>query len=166
MKSACFTGHRKITNDMKALEIRLYDTLEYYIKNCGLTDFYAGGAVGWDTLSALTVLRLREVYPHIRLHLVLPCSNEEQTKKWTPEQKSVFYDILARVDSAEYTSQSYYRGCMRKRNQKLVEYADVCFCYFNPQKKFSSTCQTVNMAGRKFIYKKIFSDFLLTIQQI
>ncbi len=151
MKSACFTGHRKIKEDTAVLEKRLYNVLENYIKNQGLTDFYAGGAVGWDTISAITVLKLKKVYPCIRLHLILPCSNEEQTKKWTAEQQSVFYNILSLADSAEYMSQHYCNGCMKTRNARLVEYADCCFCYFNPDNNYSGTAQTINMAKKKHI---------------
>lgn len=151
MKSACFTGHRNISRDITGLKRMLYDTLENYIKNYRLTDFYAGGAVGWDTLSAITVLKLKKIYPDIRLHLILPCSNEEQTKKWTTQQQSIFYNILALADSAEYTSQHYYNGCMKIRNARLVEYADICFCYFKPDNKYSGTAQTVNMAKEKHI---------------
>lgn len=43
MKSVCFTGHRKISGDIKILESKLYSVLENYIKNHGLTDFYAVG---------------------------------------------------------------------------------------------------------------------------
>lgn len=151
MKSACFTGHRNISGDITGLKKILYNTLESYIKNYGLTDFYAGGAVGWDTISAMTVLKLKKIYPDIRLHLILPCSSEEQTKKWTAQQQSVFYNLLSLADSAEYTSQHYYNGCMKTRNARLVEYADICFCYLKPDNKYSGTSQTVNMAKKKHI---------------
>lgn len=151
MKSACFTGHRIIHGDKEELATRLYGVLENYIKNCGLTEFYAGGAVGWDTLSALTVLELKKVYPHIHLHLVLPCSNEEQTEKWSPEQQKEFYRILSLADSTEYTSLHYCKNCMKMRNKKLVEYAEICFCYININNRRSGTSQTVNMAERKNI---------------
>lgn len=151
MKSACFTGHRRISGDIANLESKLYNTLENYIKNYGLTDFYAGGAVGWDTISALTVLKLRKVYPQIRLHMILPCSNKEQTKYMNVQQKENFYNILRFADSIEYVSQNYYNGCMKLRNARLVECADCCLCYFNPNNKYSGTFQTVNMANKKNI---------------
>ena len=100
-KSACFTGHRSLTGDTTNLETRLYDILERAINKESVTDFYSGGAVGWDELTARTVLKLREIYPQIKLHLVLPCSNEEQTAKWTKEQKTEFYCILGLADSVE-----------------------------------------------------------------
>lgn len=150
-KSACFTGHRIFTGDTTNLETRLYDILERAIIKMTVADFYTGGAVGWDELAVRTVLKLREVYPHIELHLILPCSNEEQTAKWSTEQKTEFYRILGLADSVEYTSEHYYKDCMKVRNARLVELADFCFCFWDTNRQKSGTAQTVRMAQRKKI---------------
>lgn len=150
-KSACFTGHRSFTGDTTNLEVRLYDILKRAINKQCVADFYCGGAVGWDELAARTVLKLREIYPHIKLHLILPCSNEEQTAKWTKEQKTEFYRILALTDTVEYISEHYYNGCMKIRNARLVELADFCFCFWDTNRQKSGTAQTVRMAQRKKI---------------
>ncbi len=116
----------------------------------GLTDFYAGGAIGWDTLAAQTVLRIKERYPHVRLHLVLPCSNAEQTAKWSEEQKAEFYRILSLADDVEYTSEHLDKDCMKRRNARLVELAtDYCICYWNESRQRTGTGQTVRMAETK-----------------
>ena len=86
MRSISFTGHKKLSEDVTELKRRLYQRLEGEIKN-GVTDFNTGGTAGFDCLSAATVLKLREVYPDIKLHLILPCSNEEQTEKWSEDEK-------------------------------------------------------------------------------
>lgn len=150
-KSACFTGHRNFTGNTTNLEARLYDILERAITKKSVADFYTGGAVGWDELAARTILKLREVYPQIELHLILPCSNEEQAAKWTTEQKTEFYRILNLADSVEYTSEHYYNGCMKVRNARLVELADFCFCFWDTNRQRSGTAQTVRMAQRKKI---------------
>ena len=108
MKSVCFTGHRHIINEEK-LQNRLAETLERLITD-GATDFYAGGAIGFDTLAANTVLLLREKYSHIKLHLVLPCCKSDQTAKWTTEQIAEYDRILSAADSAEYICGKYYYG--------------------------------------------------------
>ena len=90
-KTACFTGHRILSEPSKQVFDRLYPILEKLVTEQGITDFYAGGAVGFDTVAAKCVLRLRDAMKgkvEVRLHLVLPCSNEEQTKNWTPEQNA------------------------------------------------------------------------------
>lgn len=67
MKSntACFTGHRIIPllerhTVSKALENAVIASIEN-----GYRYFGAGGALGFDTMAALTVLRLRNKYPQI-----------------------------------------------------------------------------------------------------
>ena len=148
-KCCCFTGHRvlKITDD---LIDRLNDTLTELIGN-GVTDFYAGGAIGWDMLCEQEVLRLRERFPQIRLHLVLPCPPDVQTAKWNIKQKAEYQRILTAADEVEILSETYYDGCMQKRNARLVELADCCFCYWNTNRKRSGTAQTVRMAQKKCI---------------
>ena len=151
-KSACFTGHRDIDTNDSALSSLLCSVLECLITEHTVTDLYAGGAVGFDTLAADTVLRMREKYPQVKLHLVLPSSNANQTKGWTAEQVADFNRILGLADSVEYISDSYYNGCMKARNARLVELAsDYCICYWNPKNFRSGTGQTVRMAQKKGI---------------
>ncbi len=95
------------------------------------------------------VLSLRENDSRIRLHLVLPCSSKEQTAKWTDAQKAEYYAILKDADSVEMVSEHYWNGCMKKRNAKLIEYADACICYYNVNRIRSGTGQTVRMAEKK-----------------
>ena len=85
-RSVCFTGHRTIAEEKEKLSARLYALLERLVTEQKITDFYTGGAVGWDALAALTVLKLRESYPEVKLHLVLPCPFEEQSAKWNEAQ--------------------------------------------------------------------------------
>lgn len=146
MKTVCFTGHRdvKITRELKN---RLMATLEKLIQH-GCTDFYAGGAVGWDMLCEAAVLALRKKYTGIRLHLIFPCTFSEQTKAWKDEQKLLLSLIRVFADGEEYVSDRYYNGCMKLRNEKLVFYADCCVCYYN-KKSPCGTGQTVRMATAK-----------------
>lgn len=149
MKNCCFTGHRrlKVTN---ALKIKLTAVLQSLIIQ-GITDFYAGGALGWDMLCEEIVLELRIKYPQIRLHLVLPCFPEEQTAEWNKEQKAAYYRILTSADSVEYTSVQYTPKCMKRRNVHLVELVDCCVCYYHAIISDSGTRQTVRMAREKGI---------------
>ncbi len=149
-KSACFTGHRMIEENPKILFNRLYSVLMEIVSEQGVTDFYAGGAVGFDTIAEKSVLRLRDTdHANVKLHLVLPCSNEEQTQNWTVEQKYEFRCILKRADNVEYTSQKHDGTCMGRRNARLVECADtLCICYYDIAHK-SGTAQTVNLAKQK-----------------
>ena len=147
-RSVCFTGHREVSENTVKLFNRLYTCLENLITTENATDFYAGGAVGFDTIAAKCVLSLREKYKDIRLHLVLPCPNDEQTKGWSAGEKFDFRIILQRADSVEITSPSRTKDCMKIRNARLVEQADsFCVCYYDKTVK-SGTGQTVGFAQK------------------
>ena len=74
--TCCFTGHRKLpTGQYQMIADRLEQTIIRLIEK-GVLYFGAGGALGFDTLAALTVLRLRKQYPQIKLILVLPCRDQ------------------------------------------------------------------------------------------
>ena len=71
-KTCCFTGHRTIPPAiLPGLSAELESTLLRLIQR-GFCYFGAGGALGFDTLCAETVLRFKAQFPHIRLILVLP----------------------------------------------------------------------------------------------
>ncbi len=146
--SCFFTGHRILIISNK-LTKRLTATITRLIEN-GVKDFYAGGALGFDMLCEKTVLSLKEDYPHIKLHLVLPCPPEEQCARWTQEQKAEYCKIYDLADSVELTSSTYFDGCMRKRNTRLTELGDICVCYWDGG-NHSGTYQTINMTMKKGI---------------
>ncbi|MBQ2823314.1 MAG: DUF1273 family protein [Oscillospiraceae bacterium] len=145
MKSVCFTGHRNLYISLE-LRQKLYTTIEELI-NAGVCDFYAGGAIGWDMLCEEAVIELRKKYNGIKLHLLLPCSAEEQTLKWNTYQKENYNKIYNDADSVEVMYSHYNSECMKKRNQELVNRADCCICYCKSMR--SGTGQTVQMAMNK-----------------
>lgn len=151
MKTACFTGHRHFSGDLSALKADMYDKLERAIINGGIVDYFAGGAIGFDTLAAETVILLRKKYPPITLNLVLPCCDEEQSASWNDDAKHTYYRIMEQADTVEFVSQKYYNGCMKARNARLVELADFCYCYYDPKQYRSGTAQTVRLAQNKNI---------------
>ncbi|MBP3857179.1 MAG: DUF1273 family protein [Ruminiclostridium sp.] len=144
-----FTGHRDADPET-ALPL-LEDTVEDLI-NHGAETFVAGGAAGFDTLAAETVLRIRENYPWVSLVMVLPCPPEEQSRSFTAEMKQRYSAILASADRTECIAAHYYNGCMKARNQRLVDLADICVCWYDEAEHASSgTGQTVRMAQKKGI---------------
>ena len=142
MKSCSFTGHRSIdTNDIKTLPDLIRRGIEY-VYNLGVRRFCVGGALGFDTMAAKEVIRFRMTHPDCELVLVLPCLN--QTDNWTNREKEMYDFILSEADLVEYTAEHYYSGCMRVRNRRLVELADVVIAYLKRQP--SGAAQTVKMA--------------------
>ena len=124
---------------------RLEDTVRALIRS-GVRYFGAGGARGFDTLAAETVLRLRKEYPHIRLILVLPCLS--QTRGWREEEKRRYEAIKTAADKVRYISREYTPECMHRRNRHLVEYSGVCVCYLTHG---GGTGYTVDYARRNHV---------------
>lgn len=144
--SCFFTGHRNVRFD-PLLIIKTGHAINDLIKE-GITDFYAGGAIGWDMICEELVLSLKKKYPYIKLHLILPCHPKQQTLNWSEEDKSEYDSILENADDVELVSINYSNDCMKKRNSRLVSLGDICLCYFNENDKRSGTGQTVRMAQK------------------
>ena len=128
IQTCCFTGHRELPAGWgrwtltKKLEQAIIEQIEK-----GIRFFGAGGARGFDTLVAQTVLKLKQKYPDIKLILVLPCLT--QTRGWPIEDVEQYERIKAKADKVVYTSLEYKKGCMFKRNRHLVDNSSVCICY-------------------------------------
>ena len=144
-KTCCFTGHRYIpANQYKYIVNQLNEIVTMLI-NKGYRYFGTGGALGFDTIAAQTVLNLKKQYSWIRLILVLPCVN--QIKGWNKKEIDVYNKIKNRCDKYVYVSENYYEGCMQKRNRHLVNNSSCCVCYFTGKK--GGTSYTVNYAAKK-----------------
>ena len=144
-RTACFTGHRTIPFlQRRKIEKRTEEALIEAIKQ-GYRFFGAGGALGFDTLAAQTVLRLKKTYPQIKLILVLPCLS--QTRGWRPEDIAEYERIKAAADKVVYTSQEYTRDCMFKRNRHLVDNSSLCIAYLTENS--GGTAYTVDYARFK-----------------
>lgn len=141
-KTCCFTGHREIDEkDYSKLKKRTRDLIVSLIEK-GVVFFGAGGARGFDTLAAESVLELKKDYPQIKLILVLPCP--DQTKGWREEDIRRYNFIKEQADKVVYTADHYYRGCMHVRNRHLVDNSRYCICYLT--KDSGGTAFTVNYA--------------------
>lgn len=144
-KTCCFTGHRNIPQEEKeAMTSRLEEIIARLFQ-AGITRFVAGGAMGFDTLAAQAVLRLRQKYPEIQLLLALPCRS--QTRGWSAEHIAQYEAIKAQANDVVYTAQDYSRGCMQKRNRYMVDNSSVCVCYCTRGK--GGTAYTVRYAEKK-----------------
>ena len=131
IETVCFTGHRDIPRDHAFSLPRVLERELITLVERGATVFRAGGAVGFDTVAALKVLELREIYPQIELELILPCRN--QTERWPEAEIRTYEYILDKADRHEFLFERYVSGCMLERNRRLVKGSDVCvaYCYQN-----------------------------------
>ena len=143
--TVCFTGHRRILQEHFGTLAQRLKTILVQLINEGYVYFGAGGALGFDTLAAQTVLELKNEYPEIKLILVLPCLS--QTRGWSTRDIETYEDIKSKADKVVYTSQEYTRGCMHKRNRHLVDNSSVCICYLT--ESTGGTAYTVDYAKTK-----------------
>lgn len=142
LKRCCFSGHRHIDLPLLLPLTAHLDAALRALVQMGCLHFYAGGALGFDTLAAERTLALRESYPAVSLHLLLPC--RDQCRNWSTGDVEHYEQILARADSYRYISETYSAAAMAKRNRALVAHADVCIAFLH--KKTSGTGQTVRAA--------------------
>lgn len=155
----CFTGHRDLPADrlddiIRATRARIVECYE----ERGIVDFYAGGALGFDTIAAETVISLRddEGLP-IKLHLLLPCP--EQSKRWSEADKHRYGETIRRSNTTRFTSDHYTRFCMHVRNRALVDSSLFCIAYL--EKASGGTAYTVDYAKKRGVeVANIASDIL------
>lgn len=115
-KTCCFTGHRIIKEkEIDDLKIRLEQEIINLIEK-DVVFFVCGRALGFDTIVALTILKLKKVYKN----------------------------ILSLSDRIICISDRYTSDCMLNRNRYMVNISYYCICYLRKNK--SGTAYTVNYA--------------------
>jgi len=141
-KTCFFSGHRDIPFDQyPAVQAKLKQAVETLIGK-GVQYFGVGGAVGFDTIAALTILQLKKEHPQIRLILILPCKGHDFS--WQGKDKAIFENIRKRADKVIYTTERYYDGCMYKRNRHMADSAGWGIVYLD--RAAGGTAYTVSYA--------------------
>ncbi len=145
--SACFTGHRQMSeSDLRGAVERVTREVVRLAEK-GVTHYYAGGAVGFDLMAAVTVLNLKQTIPALSLTLALPCP--DHMKDWRRVDRELFARVMARADETVMVSESYFRGCMQVRNRYMVDRSSVCLAYLTSKK--GGTYNTAAYAEKKGI---------------
>jgi len=163
----CFiSGHRELPPEQIHKIINL--TGEHILRVCehGVRDFYAGGAVGFDMVASLLILKVkRDYYRHIRLHIILPYPDYGR-KQWNTELERANYEnIIDGADSVETTSPSFYNGVFLTRNRQLVDNgSDIGIVYADSRHTSGGTWSTIRYAvsiGAEIIniYDKVIDNF-------
>lgn len=147
-KQTCFfTGHR-IVPEKKRKEItqHVVNLCTKLITEENVNIFIAGGALGFDTLVAVEILKLKKIFPHIQLHLYIPCI--DQTAKWKDRDVGLYNKIKEMADEVKFIStKPYTSGCMQQRNRAMVNDAFYGIAYCTNTK--SGTYNTVRYAREK-----------------
>ena len=149
-KTCCFTGHRALPPIdseaygalLHALEAAVNDALAF-----GCTRFLIGGAVGFDLLAGEWILALKKVLPDVTLAVYIPYAG--QANGFSPADTRRYRNLLAQADETLCLSETYFKGCMRVRNERMVQDADLCIAYV--RKRNSGSGQTMHCAEAKGI---------------
>ena len=150
IENTCFfSGHRYIPrSQIDIITESLKNSIIYLVRN-GVTNFIAGGALGFDTLCADTIINMQsnsiEFAQKVRLSLYLPCY--DQTKNWSWADKYHFNMIKFHASDYRYITESpYTKDCMKLRNFAMVDNAKWGIVYCT--KIRSGTHQTISYANR------------------
>lgn len=146
-RSASFSGHRAIPRKDYALLWTALERLLEQLYREGFRTFYTGGALGFDTMAAQQVLRLRLRHPDVRLQLLLPCPS--QSASWPDSDRDTYDFIREQANGFLYLSKDYRPGIMQQRDRMLAEKADILVCYLT--KKTGGTAYTVSLAEKRGI---------------
>ena len=142
--TCCIVGNRLLPRGQAdEISARLEEKILKLV-SFGVTRFFTGGGLGFDTLAAQTVLRVRAADPSVTLALVLP--SRDQAAKWPAPAVETYESIKSQADEIIYTSETASRGHILKRNRFMVDESDYCLTHLT--KASGRTAQTVRYAER------------------
>lgn len=161
MCTCTFTGHRNLTAEqMGAVEPEL-KRLIALLASHHVHTFVTGGALGFDTLAALTVLRLRQTdFDYIRLVLALPCA--DQAARWSPADRALYEEIKSKADEVCILSPTYSAGCMQKRNRYMVDRSSYLIGYI--ARPSGGSFQTLQYAQKQGLHIRNLAPNAVQIQ--
>ena len=127
--TCCFTGHRIIpSHEYDAVAARTEIKIRALIVNNDVCFFGVGGAIGYDTMAAKILFRLRQTDFHqIKVILVYPF--EGFTSRWSCEQQAEYARLLPQYDKAVCVAQRASREAYLARDRHLVDGSAYCIAY-------------------------------------
>lgn len=154
MQACSFTGHRpeklpfrsdESHPDCARLKQVIAAQIERLYRERSITKYFAGGAIGVDTSAAEEVIRFRTAHSDVKLHIIVPFRG--QTDRFSPEQRRKYQKILKAADIVTVMQEHYTGDCFFRRNDMLVERADVLIAvYDSTGRSRSGMSYTVNRA--------------------
>ena len=147
-KTCAFTGHRVLKEDFSVRKLR--KEIKKAVEK-GVEVFYSGMAKGFDLIAADEVLKIKKTAVNIRLIACVPCYGQE--KGFSEEDKKKYVKILKKADETVYVSETYFKGCMQKRDRYMADHADMMITYC--KEETGGTAYTVQYFQKKYKGKKI-----------
>ena len=135
--TCCFTGHRSQKLPWKFNEAdNRYKLTRHKVKmeiinaiNRGYRYFITGMALGFDMMCAEIVLELKKTFKDIKLECAVPCKGQEL--KWSEKEQKRYKSILKQADKIRCIYDNYVDGCMKERNQYMVNNSSLLIALFN-----------------------------------
>ena len=148
--TAFFTGHRLLSQaETESVSLSVSECImNAYFQ--GYRRFICGGALGFDTISALQVIKLKKKYPEMILSLAIPCPS--QPDLWPENDRRIYLNILDHADEKTILFPAYERGVMLSRNRYMADRSSMCICYM--KKAMGGTAYSVRYA-LQYPYMKI-----------
>ena len=127
-QTCCFTGHRRLPEvgrgmieSKAALIIR-----DLYSK--GVRFFRVGGALGFDTVAAQLLFKLRtSELTDIKISLLYPFDGF--TASWTDKQNALYAELLPQYDEVHCISKQNDSAAYLARNRALADGSAYCVAY-------------------------------------
>ena len=146
LKRVCFTGHRPAK--LHASEAAVKAALATEIKRAydeGYRTFITGMAQGVDIWAGELVLQLRSKDSSVRLICALPFPGFGDS--WSPEWRQRYHAVLTQADLTREISDHYSMATFQKRNEWMVEQADLVIAYV--KYSWGGAAKTLECAKRK-----------------
>ena len=118
-----FTGHRNMPKNLTPEILRRLKATVTYLCTKGVTDFHAGGALGFGTLAAMQIIDIRRAHPGVRLILDLPYKN--QSVKWNANQQRIYDFILSLTRST--STITFFPEFLSKTFKSQLKFASFTF---------------------------------------
>ena len=137
---AAFTGHRTYK---RSGDDRLRATIEQLYDE-GVRLFRVGMAEGFDLAAGDILLTIREEHPSLRIEAIVPYP--QFAERFNICDRQLYKAIISKADIVRYADEEYHYGVYHKRNDMLVEGADVVVAWWNGRP--SGTEYTIGQARR------------------
>lgn len=127
-RTCCFTGHRDIAEADKIMIETQAEAVIQELYNKGVCFFGVGGAIGFDTMMAELLFRLREEsLPDIKVILVYPFDGF--TNRWNEAHKELYTVLLPKYDKVVCVERHPSRYAFLTRDRHLVNHSAYCVAY-------------------------------------
>ena len=159
-RTCCFTGHRDIPADRLQMVMTGTEAKVRELISQGYRYFGIGGAMGYDTIVAEMLFRLREreyqdnlnfwvlplpEYPEIKIILVYPFDGF--ISRWSDSQQATYARLLPMYDKRVCVCKSASREAYLARDRHLVDYSSACIAYCTRQT--GGTAYTIRYAAAR-----------------